>query len=169
MGDVLGNFCPADHGRQRAPLDEDGHENDEDDDEDEQAAVREWRAAERGRRYGQRRGERHGAAESRPGGDQPLAPADATLALRLAAVDDAEQDGGDFPPEDPGRDHDSGDGESDVNGVAKSAVHVGYTVSAPGIWTPTNTHNEPLSRNVAMSQNAKAARRERARITTGPE
>ncbi|COZ54327.1 Uncharacterised protein [Mycobacterium tuberculosis] len=39
---------------------------------------------------------------------------------------------------------------------------------APGIWTPTNTHNEPLIRNVAMSQNACACRRERARITVGP-
>jgi hypothetical protein len=39
--------------------------------------------------------------------------------------------------------------------------------TALGIWTPTNTHSEPLMRNVAMSQNAKDTRRDRARITRG--
>lgn len=40
--------------------------------------------------------------------------------------------------------------------------------SAPGIWTPTNTQSEPLSRKVAMSQKAEDCSRERARMTTGP-
>ena len=159
---VFGQPCPAHDGGQCAALDEDGHRNHDRHDENDEVAVRGmghrcgwWPGPPEPRRVIPRRGiptswtrcavaSRHvGCAEPRAASPEPgiITVVISTHATRVVMTTPV---------------------TASVSKTACPTPPSEWAIprTAPGSWTPTNTHREPLIRNVARSQNANAWRRD---------